>query len=346
MVSVDRLAAADLDPVTPDDVLSWVALPERGQADVETLAAAAERARRSHRILIGIGTPSADLEELLDALSFTFHDGTVDHLNTVQVSSIEDAAAEVDKAVGATPLASMTCTGLLRMTESLRVRDGLVAESLAYSTLQSGPEFTRWLKGDRRHGQSDSGESIRVRRDGDRLTVVLDRPTMHNAIDAAMRDQLVDALDLALIDDTIEDVVLCGRGKSFCSGGFLDEFGSTPDPATAHLIRTQHRPGEQLHRLAQRMGPRCVAHVHGAVIGGGLEIAAFAGSVVADPQSFFRLPEVSMGLIPGAGGTVSVSRRVGRWRAAWMMLTGNAIDAETALRWNLVDDVHTASPAI
>jgi hypothetical protein len=75
---------------------------------------------------------------------------------------------------------------------------------------------------------------------------------------------------------------------------------------------------------------------------GGPEFArwlAYAGKVVADPGAFFALPEVGMGLVPGAGGSVSAPRRIGRWRAAWLMLTGDRLPAATALRWGLVDEI-------
>jgi enoyl-CoA hydratase/carnithine racemase len=79
--------------------------------------------------------------------------------------------------------------------------------------------------------------------------------------------------------------------------------------------------------------------VHGDCIGAGLELPAFAGRVVAAPASRFRLPETAMGLVPGAGGTVSLPRRIGRARTAWLALSGEAINAGTALRWGLVDVV-------
>ena len=85
---------------------------------------------------------------------------------------------------------------------------------------------------------------------------------------------------------------------------------------------------------------------HGACVGAGTEITAFAGRVIAAPDAFFALPEVRMGLVPGAGGSVSVPRRIGRWRAAWLMLTGERLTAETALRWGLADEIRrTARPA-
>ncbi|MEC8919542.1 MAG: enoyl-CoA hydratase/isomerase family protein, partial [Actinomycetota bacterium] len=74
-------------------------------------------------------------------------------------------------------------------------------------------------------------------------------------------------------------------------------------------------------------------------VGAGTELAAFAGHLEATGSATFSLPEVSMGLIPGAGGTVSVPRRIGRQRTARMCLTGTTIDAQTALAWGLVDEV-------
>ena len=84
---------------------------------------------------------------------------------------------------------------------------------------------------------------------------------------------------------------------------------------------------------------RLEVHVHGACIGAGIELPAYAGKLKARPDAFFQLPEVSMGLIPGAGGTVSILPRIGRHRLAFMALTSARIDAETALDWGLVDEI-------
>jgi enoyl-CoA hydratase/carnithine racemase len=81
------------------------------------------------------------------------------------------------------------------------------------------------------------------------------------------------------------------------------------------------------------------AYVHGACIGAGIELPAFCGRVTARADARFQLPEVGMGLIPGAGGTVSLPRRIGRQRAAWLALTGERVDAETARRWGLIDAI-------
>ena len=100
-------------------------------------------------------------------------------------------------------------------------------------------------------------------------------------------------------------------------------------------------------RLLARLGTRVSFFVHGACIGSGIELPAFAARLVAHPETFFQLPELQMGLIPGAGGTVSIARRIGRQRTAWMVLTGRRITARTALEWGLVDalvDVSSAPP--
>jgi enoyl-CoA hydratase/carnithine racemase len=176
---------------------------------------------------------------------------------------------------------------------------------------------------------------VRVERQGAQLLVTLSRPHVHNAFSARMRDELVDALAVAESDDAIASVLLAGDGPSFCSGGDLDEFGSRPDPATSHLIRLRRSPA----RAMAAVGRRVEARLHGACMGAGIELAAFAHRVVATPDSAIGLPEVSLGLIPGAGGTVSVTARAGRHRAALLALSGKTIDAATAFDWGLVDEV-------
>ena len=102
---------------------------------------------------------------------------------------------------------------------------------------------------------------------------------------------------------------------------------------------TRH-PGLALDRLRKRAR----AHVHGRCIGAGVEVPAFAGDVWADPETTFELPELGLGLIPGAGGTVSLPRRIGAQRTAWMALTGRPIDATTALDWGLIDHIEALDP--
>ncbi|MET0903585.1 MAG: enoyl-CoA hydratase/isomerase family protein, partial [Acidimicrobiales bacterium] len=241
----------------------------------------------------------------------------------------------IESTMGTTPLAATALATLLRGAAARTVTEGLLAESAVYSALQAGPEFHAWRASRAPRQRGDTGPRVRLERRGAALHITLTRPAVRNALDTAMRDQLVDALQLAAIDDSIKEVHLRGEGPAFCAGGDLDEFGSRPDPATAHLVRILQSVGRAIDAVADRV----TAHAHGACRGSGVELAAFAGRVVASADATFGLPEVSLGLIPGAGGTVSLPRRVGRHRTALLALTGEPIDATTAGEWGLVDEV-------
>ena len=235
------------------------------------------------------------------------------------------------------PLAATVLTLLLRSGDGRSIEEGLVAESTAYGLLQAGPEFARW-RADRpvRDGPAADGPG-RTRR-APRATSwrsPCHRPHVRNALDSAMRDGLVEALTVAERDPSVTVVHLRGAGGSFCSGGDLDEFGSRSDPATAHLVRLLSSPARALAELADRT----VVHLHGDVVGSGIELAAFAGRVVAGPTTRISLPEVGLGLIPGAGGTVSLPRRIGRHLTLWFALSVEPVDAPTALEWGLVDEL-------
>jgi len=242
--------------------------------------------------------------------------------------------------VEASPRAAVALALTLRGGPAPDVAAALVTESAAYSMLQAGPEFARWRASTPAAGVTSAptgapAPPVLVERAGDELHVTLNRPARHNALDTALRDALFEALMVACADASVRRVVLAGAGPSFCSGGDLDEFGTLPDPATAHLVRLTRSPA----RLLARLRPRLEARVHGACIGAGIEMAAFAGRVVARSDTVISLPEVGLGLIPGAGGTVSLPRRIGRHRSAELAFRGGPIDAATALRWGLVDIV-------
>ena len=148
-----------------------------------------------------------------------------------------------------------------------------------------------------------------------------------------MRDGLTEAFKLVAIDPSIEDAHVWGEGPCFSAGGDLTEFGSMRDLAEAHRIRQARMPARYLAQEAHRY----TFHLHGACVGAGIEIPAFARHITATPDTFFQLPEIAMGLIPGAGGCVSIPRRIGRQRTNWLAMTGEKLDAEQALAWGLVD---------
>ena len=217
---------------------------------------------------------------------------------------------------------------------------GVVTESLAYSTLQAGPEFARWLDERGPARMPEIADPVQAERDGDILRIRFNRPQRHNAFSTDARAALLEALTVAQLDPSVTGIVLSGNGPSFCSGGDLAEFGTFSDPASAHLARTRHSPALALDALTARLGRCCRAEVHGRVLGSGLEMAAFCGWVEARDDSVFGLPELTLGLIPGAGGTVSVTRRIGRWRTAYLVLSGRTVGADTALAWGLVDAIY------
>jgi len=244
----------------------------------------------------------------------------------------------VAAAIERTPVAALTLVQVLRSVDRLAVDAAMTLESLAYATLQAGVEHQRWLQAREEAPQlldGGEGEPVVIGRAGNTVTAELNRPEHRNSLSVAMRDALIELFELVLADDSIERVELSGRGACFSVGGELREFGLTPDSATAHWVRSTHNPGRLLARCADRV--HC--HVHSACLGSGIELPAFAGHVSAAPRSFFQLPELGFGLIPGAGGCVSIARRIGRQRTAWMVLSGKKVQAQRALEWGLIDEI-------
>lgn len=232
------------------------------------------------------------------------------------------------------PHAAAATVQLLRSLEGMPRAPALTLESFCYGLLQGSAEHAAWLAGRKPIAPAAPGRIIVERRDAV-VHVTLDRPLARNAIDRQMRDELFDAFTLAALDPEVRAVKLRAVGNVFSMGADLGEFGTTRDPATAHLIRSRTLPALPLAARCEILD----AHIQGACVGAGLEMAAFAGRVTASPDAWFQLPELSMGLLPGAGGCVSVPRRIGRQRAALMMLSGRRINAATALRWGLIDAI-------
>ena len=252
-----------------------------------------------------------------------------------------DAAVErLGEAVNRQPIAATVAAQVLRVSLQVPFSDALAMESLGYSMLLASGGFEAWRAATPvRRRSGGSSDRVALSREGGGLVVRLNRPEARNAVDARMRDELVEALRFAAIDPDAAPVVLCGEGPSFSAGGDLDEFGQAEDPGLAHAIRVLRSAA----RLVYDMRERVTARLHGACIGAGIEIPTAAGRVVARPDAVFRLPEVSMGLIPGAGGVASIPRRIGRHRACYMAVSGADVDARTALAWGLVDSLDPGS---
>lgn len=325
------------DATLPEPVL----IVELDGADTAVAAVAAGRVPTLDTLVVGRcdGPVPAALASLTAALDVTYAVGPdpADRA-VVGTDDIDTALAEFVDRAKRCPQAALVAGQVVRISETLPVPEAIDIESFAYSTLQGGAEFRGWLERRRRLGRPlppPVADPVLIDRDGDVLRITLNRPDRRNAYGTALRDALVDALRLPLLDDTIATVVLTGAGPSFCAGGDLDEFGHAPDTATAHLIRTRGGAGRLVARLADRMEVR----LHGHCVGAGIEIPAFAGRIIATPDTVLRLPEVAMGLLPGAGGTVSLPRRIGRWRALHLFVTGTALTARRALSWGLIDEI-------
>jgi hypothetical protein len=256
----------------------------------------------------------------------------------VSVRDVDEGAATLMRAIATQPIAASVLCEVLRLGEAHDLRGAIALESLAYSTLLGSAAFRLWRAGRQTSPPtSEAGPPVRYERAGDHVTLELDRPLSRNATTAAMRDALCEALRNVIDDPTLPTVALRGAGRCFSTGGELAEFGVATDLAQAHLIRSSRSPA----LLLDALGARATVFVHGTTIGAGVEIAASAARRVAAPDAIFWLPELKMGLIPGAGGTATLSRTIGRHRTAWLCLTGRRIGARQALAWGLVHQIAT-----
>jgi enoyl-CoA hydratase/carnithine racemase len=300
-------------------------------------------------VIVGVGSAAeiAQGQSWLETATFTLTEDACADRRVVTVDSVPETLSELRTRCEHWPHASSVCDDVLRA-----VRPGgpalasVLTESLAYSTLQSGPEFARWLEERGPARMPEIADPVQAERDGDTLRIRFNRPQRHNAFSTDARAALLEALTIAQLDLSVTGIVLSGNGPSFCSGGDLAEFGTFADPASAHLARTRHSPALALDALTARLGRSCRADVHGRVLGSGLEMAAFCGWVEAHEDSLFGLPELSLGLIPGAGGTFSVTRRIGRWRTAYLVLSGRTVGTDTALDWGLVDATYVGAQRV
>jgi len=252
----------------------------------------------------------------------------------VGLQRLDDGLAALRGVIAAQPVAAGVAAQVLRASPLLTFDDALAMESLAYSMLLAAQGFRAWRdKTPVRARDEGAAPRVLIEADAGAIRITLNRPDRRNAFDAAMRDALCDALAFAVEHPDRPPVELGGLGPAFSAGGDLDEFGGAGDVGEAHLIRTLRSPARMLYALRER----ATARLHGACVGAGIEVPAAAGRVIATAGAFFRLPEVSMGLIPGAGGTVTIPRRIGRQRACWMAITGADVDVATALAWGLID---------
>jgi 3-hydroxyacyl-CoA dehydrogenase len=168
---------------------------------------------------------------------------------------------------------------------------------------------------------------ITTHRDGEVLVIVSNNPPV-NALGAAVRDGLASAIKEALAEDAVKAVVIRCDGRTFFAGADITEFGN-PKPGSIDL-------NSAINSLEASAKP-VVAAIHGTALGGGLELALACHYRVAVPSAKLGLPEVKLGLIPGAGGTQRLPRVVGVEAALPMVTSGELIPAKQAAAIGLVD---------
>lgn len=163
----------------------------------------------------------------------------------------------------------------------------------------------------------------------------LNRPDVLNAYNVQMRDELHELLGAVADDPDVGAVVLRGEGRAFCAGADLTEFGTAPSQAVARQVRWERDVWGRF--LALRVPT--IAALHGHVIGSGVEMALLCDLRIASEDALFAMPEVTLGLIPAAGGTQTLPRTIGLGAALELLLTGRRVDAREAQRLGLVTRV-------
>ena len=164
--------------------------------------------------------------------------------------------------------------------------------------------------------------------------IFLNRPEKVNALNSPLLDSLAAELEWLVKDESLRVVVLGGRGKVFCAGADVDELATLNASTAPAFVGRVHRACAALRALPVPV----VARLHGVVIGAGLEIAAACDLRIAAKGTRLAMPEVKLG-IPSVVEAALLPRLMGSGRAAWLVLTGEAIDAERAYEWGLVEEV-------
>lgn len=182
---------------------------------------------------------------------------------------------------------------------------------------------------------AEEGHLVRVKSDGPIGTVTLDRPGKHNAISDALYEQLCSAVLVHTEDSHIRVIVITGTGPSFSAGRDTTELGRNVEGGGLSHRATSQR----LNRLIRGCPKPVIASLHGYVLGKAVEIAVATDFRVASADTKIGLPEINFGLITDNAGATGIALLAGPSRAKLMLMSGQPVDAATALAWGLVDRV-------
>ena len=173
-------------------------------------------------------------------------------------------------------------------------------------------------------------DGVTLTRDDNIGIITLDNPPV-NGLSFAVRRGLADQVEAALSDDTIEAIVITGAGKMFCGGADIRQFGQTPPADAANLPAV-------INRIEDSSKP-VVAAIHGVAAGGGLEVGLGCHYRLASTGTRLGLPEVTLGFVPGAGGTQRLPRLIGVQNALDVIVNGRLLPSERAQALGIVDEV-------
>lgn len=182
---------------------------------------------------------------------------------------------------------------------------------------------------------------IRTAREGGIFLVTIDRPAARNALSLEMGKALIEAWRTLREDADLRVAILTGTDRSFCAGADLKEVGAWYRSMTPIERRQRAERDPGLGGITRNLDPQkpIIAAINGPCLAGGLELALACDLRVAASHATFGLPEVKRGIIPGAGGTQRLPRAIPLGLALELIMTGDPIDADTALRVGLVNRV-------
>ena len=167
-------------------------------------------------------------------------------------------------------------------------------------------------------------------------TIILNRPSVLNAYNTRMRDEFWEILNAIKTADEISVVMLKGEGpRAFCTGADLTEFGTSPSPNIARQIRFERAIWELWASITKPF----IACLHGFVIGSGLEMALLCDIRIAASDALFSLPETSLGMLPGAGGSQTIRRNIGLSEGLRILLTSSQLNAPEAKQLGIIHQI-------
>lgn len=168
------------------------------------------------------------------------------------------------------------------------------------------------------------------------LTITINRPEKMNALNATVLLELYDAVNAGIKNDEVRSIIITGAGaKAFVAGADISEFTSLNKSEGAALAKK----GQDIFFTIENSPKPIVAAVNGFALGGGCELAMSCHFRIASTNARFGQPEVNLGIMPGYGGTQRLTQLIGKGRATDLIISGNMIDAATALQYGLVNQV-------